>query len=188
VAVVAGTALAAALIGGLPGFFMTKLTNKANQTQLLTRLQHERAMAREERQQDRKGEAYVELLKFVHWMGSYYAEGRANITRYGEPRFPSTSERLSEEQRDNVLALVTAFGSNEVQSFVKELITTQSRDVESAGKNLDIAKEENSKLPPAQRESLAPMSLRVHFAFQSVTGAIESIRAQVKRELQDEGA
>lgn len=189
VGVVAATAVVSSGVGGVLGVVGANRTNRANQQQLVTRLEHERAMAREERQQDRKGQAYVELLKFVHWAAAYFGDRRLSFVQHGDPTAGQGSEenRPSQESRDNVLALVTAFGSTAVQDALLELVTTRARAIASAEENYKIAKEQHEQAPLTQQQSLSVPYQAVLDEHDAFADAVEAIRTRAKSELRSGG-
>jgi hypothetical protein len=208
VAVVAGTGLGSAFIGGWWAGRAANRTNKANTEQLLTRLEHERNMAREERQQDRKGQAYLELLKYVHRLGQSFAHRQVNIERVAAAvsvgpedvedeaelalRALSAANNLEEDEsisplpqeaRESVVALVTAFGSVDVRGAFDALVTTRVTAATSAEMVYMLAKVG----PQPTGFALTHPEQTLANAYDDLAAAVSAIRALVRRELQGEG-
>jgi hypothetical protein len=69
-------------------------------------IRHEREMAHEQRAQDRRGDTYLELVRFLHLVG-YYAQQHLDGALHGVD--PPSQESINE-----MLAKLMTFGSDEV--------------------------------------------------------------------------
>jgi len=77
----AGAAILASGLTGLTTFRATRETLEHNSSALATQLTGERNAAREDREQDRRQEAYVSLLKYVFWLSNVIDISRRVIAR-----------------------------------------------------------------------------------------------------------
>jgi hypothetical protein len=82
-AIVAGAsaAILASVLTGWTTFRATRETLKYNSSALATQLRGEREGAREDREQDRRKETYVSLLKYVFWLSNVNQINRRVVAR-----------------------------------------------------------------------------------------------------------
>jgi hypothetical protein len=104
---------------GVTGIFFTWLTGKQARDQAEqtadNRLQHERTMAHDAREQERRGNAYVRLLTVVERSGQWAQMVKPMLD--SDPPQPVRPLPDLDEQAE-AMALVNAFGSDEIrQSF-----------------------------------------------------------------------
>ena len=102
----AGAAILASALTGLTTFWATRETLKHNSSDLATQLADERDAAREDREQDRRKEAYVSLLRYVFWLSDVNRISRRVIARQHsavsnlrtDGGAPGTSEEAASER------------------------------------------------------------------------------------------
>jgi hypothetical protein len=157
-------------------------TNRANAAQLATQFDHERSMAREARQQDRRAQAYVELLKYLHWLGRFLSGRNISFIQTGEGTATTIDEGPTQEERDNVLALVTAFGSDEVQESFDDLMKRKIVAINGAHMQHQVAAQQN-ELNPMQAQNLTGLHHAITDAYKETFQAIEDLRRHITAEL-----
>jgi hypothetical protein len=116
IAVGAGAAILASALTGAITFWATRETLTHNSSDLATQLTHERHAAREEREQDRRKEAYISLLRYVFWLSNVNYISRRVIARQHSAvsqlreggNLPRTSEAAAAERAAFVDAGPTA--------------------------------------------------------------------------------
>jgi hypothetical protein len=101
----AAALLSSALTGGI-SYLVTRKTFQHDGEQLATQLASERDVAREDRDQGRRKEAYVSLLQYMFWLSDVNAIGQRVVDRQHDAiadlrpggRLPSTEEEAASER------------------------------------------------------------------------------------------
>ena len=98
---------------GVTGIVFTWLTGKQARDQAeqtaQNRLEHERTMAQQARDQERRGNAYVQLLTVVERTGQWAQMVKPLVGSHPPPPLPDLDEQAE------AMALVNAFGSDEIR-------------------------------------------------------------------------
>ena len=109
---------------------------------------HAARLARVERQQQRKAEAYVELLELLEHIGQWQW-GVQPMIDFGEPKHP-----LPEADRQaRMRALVTAYGSTELKQLHASYHAT-IQSIISTARNIDLARDNSHFNEPELRLKL----------------------------------
>jgi hypothetical protein len=164
-----------AVLGGVVGGFVA-LRSAGKQIQAQQKLQegqleHDLALAREERTQGRRGDIHVGLVRYLNWLTQYIA-----ATVHGV-RIPIAVEP-SQEERDLLLAQVMAHGSRPVREQFESIMRVHVPEVADAKMALDEARpDDDAGLVLRYRRDLNDQKNKL-------LAAIEAVRSQVQRELQ----
>ena len=142
------------------------------------RYQHEQAMAREVRRQERLEQAYLELLTYLahHWDWA-----RSVRPMLGEIPAP---DPVPAQERWRLQALVSAHGSPEVRRLLREWVECAAK-IDSADAVIRMV--EKSRNPSQQLDDEAQREHRALADYKrAMLQAEEAIRDQVHRELSGE--
>jgi hypothetical protein len=170
-AIVATTgAVVGAAVGAAATYWTTKRSIVSAERIEDKRLQHDREMAHEARTQQRRGDTYVELLRFLNWFSQFLS---AEVDLENPGREPLSVEPTQEE-RDQLLARVHAFGSVEVRTLLDTVMLTHLPALAAQQAVLDSASVEGS--PAVGFEG-------VRSAVLEIQQVIAAIRTQAWREL-----
>ncbi len=165
---------AGGVVGGAVGGFIAlrsaSKTVAANERLHAAQLAHERDLAREERTQNRRGDIYVALLRYLNWLTQYIAAQLHGI------RAPSSVEP-TQEDRDLLLARVMAHGSRPVREEFEAIMRVLVPEVADAKMDLDQARE-REELP------LTQYSQDVRAQETRLLEAVAAVRSRVQAELQ----
>jgi hypothetical protein len=170
-------ALSGSAITGLISSKGIKRTLKANSIDLAARLTHERCVAREERDQERRERAYMSILKSVNWL-EYFLVIRVRVVTHeilGTGAGPTSEERRvldagpTAEERSATLALVTAVASAEVLNVFDEILKHQRTLLEK----LDEARAASERDPA----KTGTVDLTASTALQQAAATVKDFRA-----------
>jgi hypothetical protein len=172
-ALLAGGGLAA-----LGGLLSGVLTNWLGAKRDARKYEHEQSMAREARRQERLAQTYIELLTYLSHYGDW---ARSVRPMWGPVPAP---DPLPRQERWHIEALVTAYGSHEVNQLLSEW-GEQATKIDEADDL--IRRVERSRNPSQQLDDEAQhehLALRTYK--EAMRKADEAIRDRVWHELADE--
>ena len=130
VVIISGAAaLGGSIVTGVIASGGVKRTLNANAESLVGQLKHERRLAREARDQERREVAYVAILKYVNWLIrylGYLASPVASEILHHVASEPDEEQDVvrgpTAEENEATLALVTATASRQVLEVFKALL------------------------------------------------------------------
>lgn len=171
-------ALTDLLLGGLltmgGGAVTVGLTARFERLRDKRRYEHERLMAKDERQQERLGTTYVELLAYLS-----HQRGWAESVR---PLFDTPKpEPFDRARHDEIEAKVTAFGSPRVRELLREWGEC-ARKIEDADWTIEYERSAPDPSQGASQDAANEKKLLPGYK-QKVSDADDRIRLQVNAEL-----